>query len=239
MLKRWVSGVAAVGLVAAVCLMGASAASAGNAPSGQRMYGHTTFDFSSGHFVGGGGTIEPAYDDTTGTLVYLQTPNNPPVHPAKAIDPATGLPKNVAPIYLPMYPVGSGIDPSSLNCAHVPADNCPDHGPGVAGAAASIEPSVYQDPITGANLVVGHDHLVGIAKTGGDFNVLWEPVLILFTSVDASKTHITTLAQIKAAEAASPPQVFEVPLPQATFHCSVVSAAAYNHATPAPTVVGP
>ena len=109
----------------------------------------------------------------------------------------------------------------------------------MAGIAAATEPSVYTDPQTHANLVLGHDHLVGIAKTGGDFNVLWEPVLILFTSVDTSKTHITTLAQIKALEAASPPEVIEVPLPPATFHCSVVSVAAYNKATPAPTVVGP
>jgi hypothetical protein len=192
------------------------------------MYGNTTFDPVSGHFVGGGGAIEPAYDDTTGTLVYIQTPNGPPVHPANHIDPATGLPKNVAPIFLPMYPAGSGIDPASLNCAHVPADNCPDHGPLVAGAAMSIEPSVY------GGGVVGHDHLLGIASTGGDFNVLWEPVLVLFTSVDASMTHITTLAQIKSAEAAH--QAFEVPLPQATFHCSVVSAARYDQAIPAPTV---
>jgi hypothetical protein len=236
MLGRFVSGVAAVGLIVTFGLVGASPASAAGVPSGERMYGHATFDAASGHFVGGGGAIEPAYDDTTGTLVYLQTPNGPAVHPANHVDPATGLPKNVAPIYLPMYPAGSGIDPASLNCIHLladlttVADNCPDHGPEVAGAAMSIEPSVY-----GAG-VVGHDHLIGIAKTGGDFNVLWEPVLVLFTSVDASRTHITTLAQIKAAEAASPPQAFEVPLPPATFHCSVVSAAAYNRATPAPTV---
>jgi hypothetical protein len=192
------------------------------------MYGNTTFDAVSGHFVGGGGSIEPAYDDTTGTLVYIQTPNGPPVHPAQHIDPATGLPKNVAPIYLPMYPAGSGIDPASLNCAHVPADNCPDHGPLVAGVAATIEPAVYGPG------VLGHDHLLGIASTGGDFNVLWEPVLVLFTSVDASKTHITTLAQIKDAEKRG--DAFEVPIPPATFHCSVVSAASYNRATPAPSV---
>ena len=91
-----------------------------------------------------------------------------------------------------------------------------------------IEPSVY------GGGVVGHDHLLGIASTGGDFNVLWEPVLVLFTSVSASMTHITTLAEIKAAEAAN--EAFEVPLPPATFHCSVVSAARYNQATSAPTV---
>jgi hypothetical protein len=95
-------------------------------------------------------------------------------------------------------------------------------------------PSVYQ-----AGAVLGHDHLAGIAKSGGDFNVIWEPVLVLFTSVNAVKAvgHITTLAQINAALAAN--QIMEVSLPQADFHCSVVSAAAYARGTPAPTVVGP
>ena len=180
-------------------------------------------------FTGGGGVVEPAIDDTTGNLVYLLTPTNAKTHPNA---------HNVAPLYLPVYPVGSGIDPATLNCAHVPADNCPDHGPGVAGAAKSIMPSVYgslDGTVPGG--VLGHDHLVGIASTGGDFNVIWEPVLVLFTNADAAKTHITTLAQIKAAEAAG--QAFEVPLPQLDFHCSSVSAAVYARGTPAPTVVGP
>ncbi|HWS46710.1 MAG TPA: hypothetical protein VN636_12670 [Acidimicrobiia bacterium] len=231
------SGIAVVGLVTAFGAIGASPGSAAGAPSGQRMYGNTTFDAASGHFVGGGGAIEPAYDDMTGTLVYLQTPNNPPVHPANHIDPSTGLPKNVAPLYLPVYPDGSGIDPATLNCAHIPADNCPDHGPGIAGAAAAIEPAVYKDPTTGKNLVIGHDHLVGIASTGGDFNVLWEPVAVFFTSVAAAATHPVTLADLKAIEAKG--GAFEIPLPADTFHCGSVSAAAYARATPAPGVVGP
>jgi hypothetical protein len=232
MLKRF--AVATI-LVGSLALLGAaSAVWAGNAPSGQRMYGNASFDSTAGVFTGGGGTIEPAYDDSTGTLVYLQTPNGPHVHLVNKIDPDTGMPVNVAPIYLPMYPAGSGIDPASLNCAHVPADNCPDHGPLVAGAAMGIDPVVY-----GAG-VLGHDHLIGIASTGGDFNVLWEPVLVLFTAKGCAAghptcnvTHITTLDQIQKAEKAG--QAFEVPLPQATFHCSSVSAAAYERATPAPT----
>ena len=236
MLKRFAAATFLIGSLA--LLIAAPATWAGNAPSGQRMYGDTSFDAAAGVFTGGGGTIEPAYDLNTGTLVYLQTPNGPHVNLVKKIDPATGMPINVAPIYLPMYPAGSGIDPSTLNCAHVPADNCPDHGPGVAGAAMAIDPAVY------GGGVVGHDHLVGIASTKGDFNVLWEPVLVLFTNSGCAAndptcnvTHITTLAQIQAAEAAG--HAFEVPLPQATFHCSAVSAAAYLRGTPAPTVVGP
>ena len=225
-------------LIGAVALVVATAAiPAGPTPSGQRMYGNASFalanpaDPTSGSFSGGGGTIEPAYDDATGTLVYLQTPNGPAVHPPKKIDPSTEMPINVAPIYLPMYPVGSGIDPATLNCAHVPADNCPDHGPLLAAVAASIMPSVY------GGGVVGHDHLVGIASTGGDFNILWEPVLVLFTNPAAATTHITTLAQID--DAVTHHKAIEVPIPPATFHCSSVSAAAYWRGTPSPTVVGP
>jgi hypothetical protein len=201
-------------------------------PSGQVMIGNTSLSLTpTPHFTGGGGVVEPAIDDANGNTVYLLTPTNAKTHPNA---------HNVAPLYLPVYPVGSGIDPSSLNCAHMPADNCPDHGPGVAGAAMGIVPSVY-GPATpgGPGRVLGHDHLVGIASTGGDFNVIWEPVLVLFTSVDAAVAagHITTLIQIRAAEAAG--QAFEVPLPQLDFHCSAVSAAVFASGTPAPTVVGP
>lgn len=234
MFKRVLLACAVVALGALVVSAAGWAGSGGSSdplPSGQVTYGNSSFDVATGEFVGGGGAIEPAYDDGTGTIVYLQTPNNGHFNSVNKIDPDTGMPINVAPIYLPVYPKNSGIDPATLNCAHVPADNCPDHGPAVAGAAMSIMPSVY------GGGVAGHDHLVGIAKSGGDFNVLWEPVLVLFTNTAAAKTHITTLAQIQAAEAAG--NAIEVPLPQLTFHCSVVSAAAYNRGTPSPTVVGP
>jgi hypothetical protein len=191
-------------------------------PSGQRMIGNASFSTATKTFTGGGGVVEPAYDDATGTLVYLLTPTNAKVHPNA---------HNVAPLYLPVYPVGSGIDPASLNCAHQPADNCPDHGPAVAGAAMAIVPGVY------GGGVLGHDHLVGIASTGGDFNVIWEPVLVLFTNPAAATQHITTLAQINTLLGTG--QIIEVPLPQLEFHCASVSAAVYASGTPAPTVVGP
>ena len=224
------------GLVTAFGVFGgAAASSAGTDPSGQVMYGHTTFVPSPtspnppGHFAGGGGTIEPAYNDTTGTLIYLQTPVNAHVNPND---------HNVAPLYIPVYPVDPGFT-ATLNCLHVPADNCPDHGPPVAAAAESAFPDVYGQ--VGANGVLGHDHLAGIASSGGDFNVLWEPTLVLFTSMEAVHMvgHITTLAQITAATAGPNPEAILVPLPQLDFHCSVVSAAAYARGTPSPTVVGP
>jgi hypothetical protein len=194
-------------------------------PSGQVMIGNTSYSTATGHFTGGGGTVEPAIDDANGNTVYLFTPNNAKTH-ANA--------HNFAPLYLVVYPVGSGIDPASLNCQHLLADlttlhdNCIDHGLIVAGAASASP--VYTDG------VLGHDHLVGIASTGGDFNIIWEPVLVLFNSVDASKTRILTLDALNTAYGAR--QVSETPLPFLDFNCASVSAALFNSGTPAP-VVGP
>jgi hypothetical protein len=199
-----------------------TAVSATSWPSGQRMLAATTFNFTTGHFTGGGATIEPAINDANGNLVYLLTPNKVLAHPND---------HNVANIYLPVYPVGSGIDPTTLNCAHLPGDNCADHGPGVAGAAANIMPNVY------GGGVVGHDHLVGIASTKGDFNIIWQPVLVLFTNPDAATTRLLTLDGINAALANG--DVIEIPLPQLDFNCSVVSASVYDHATPGPVIGGP
>jgi hypothetical protein len=221
--------IATFGVALAFGLVGVStAAGAAGMPSGQRMIGGASFSAATGTFTGGGATIEPAYDDANGSLVYLLTPTNAKVNPPKPIDPSTGMPVNTAPLYLPVYPTGSGIDPATLNCAHLPADNCPDHGPEIAGAAMGIMPGVYSGG------VVGHDHLVGIAKSGGDFNVLWEPVVVLFTNANAAKQHLTTLDEINAAVANH--DAIEVPLPQADFKCASVSAKVYAHATPAPSV---
>lgn len=196
-------------------------AGASDLPSGQVMIGHTSFDSSTGTFTGGGGTVEPAYDDSTGTLVYLLTPNHAPAHPNS---------NNVAPIYIPIYPTGSTV--GTLNCMHQPGDNCPDHGPLLAGLAKTLSTAVY------GRGVLGHDHLVGIASTGGDFNVLWEPIAVIFTDKaltdGAINTHLTTLDAIRAAETNG--DAFEIPLPQATFHCSAVSATVYDNGTPAPTL---
>ncbi len=222
MFRKLMSGAMALSLVAAFSALVGGPASAATSPSGQRMTAQTSFDAVSGQFIGGGGSVEPAYDDVTGTIIYLWTPNKAKVHPNA---------HNVAPLYLPVYPTGVGIDPASLNCAHVPADNCANHGVGVAGAAQQIMPGVYGDG------VAGHDHLAGVASSGGDFNVIWEPTLVLFTSKDAAMQHITTDAQID--EAVDAGQAIEVPLPQLDFNCAIVGAAVYNHAAPAPTIPTP
>lgn len=214
---------------ASLAAIGVPSSSAG-APTGEVTLGHGSFTATSMTFTGGGATVEPAYDLANGTAVYLLTPNKAPVHVHGTPPP------NVAPLYLVVYPVGSGIDPMSLNCAHMTpsattvADNCPDHGFLVAGGAMAAEPTVY-----GAG-VLGHDHLVGISSSGGDFNVVWEPVLVVFTSMTAAAQRITTLGALQAAADAT--RVEEIPLPELDFNCAVVSASVYAHGTPAPVVGG-
>jgi hypothetical protein len=129
----------------------------------------------------------------------------------------------VAPLYIVEYPVGSSV--GRLNCMlTVTPDNCPTHNSAIAQAAMAIMPGVYS---SGA---IGHDHLVGIAGTGGDFNVAWQVVLVLFTNSAAADTmHLTTLAQVRRAEQSG--DAIEVPTP-ITFNCSYVSPAVYAHGTP-------
>lgn len=150
-------------------------------------------------------------------------------------DPVKSNPIASAPFYLPVYPASSTIVTNgvTLNCQDVPAENCPDHGPAVAGLAQLFEPTVYPGALPGA--VLGHDHLMAGPGSHGDFNVAWVPTLVLFTKPAAANTHITTLAQINAMIASKnvitvplDGTPFEgVPLPNLTFHCSVVSAAVY------------
>ena len=179
------------------------AEAAASIPSGERIHGQST--------------IEPVYDDTTGNLNFVMTPN-------KAPNPVNSNPKSWAPFYVPVYPLSASASVGTLQCAHLPADNCPDHGPPIAGAAASIVPSVY------GSGVLGHDHLMAPPGSGGDFNIAWEPILVLFTSSAAANTHLTTLAQINAAVNSG--NAFEVPLPQLTFQCEVVPANLYANSTP-------
>ena len=183
------------------------AEAAASIPSGERIHGQST--------------IEPVYDDTTGNLNFVMTPN-------KAPNPVNSNPKSWAPFYVPVYPLSASASVGTLQCAHLPADNCPDHGPPIAGAAASIVPSVYGAP--DGSGVLGHDHLMAPPGSGGDFNIAWEPILVLFTSSAAANTHLTTLAQINAAVNSG--NAFEVPLPQLTFQCEVVPANLYANSTP-------
>ena len=201
MYRKVLSLIVALGVITVFSMFGRTGTgTAATLPSGERTFGQTV--------------LEPAYDGTTGGLIYLSTPMhahvNPNVH-------------DVAPLYLVVYPTSAPV--GTLSCEDIPVENCPDHGPWVAGIAESAVPGVY------GSGVQGHDHIGAIASSGGDFNVLWEPILVLFTNSQAANTmHLTTLAAIKSAEASG--DAFEIPLPALTFHGSVVSESAYAHGVP-------
>jgi hypothetical protein len=189
---------AIAGTVAIAACLAASPVLAADPPTGEHHFGHVT--------------IEPAYNDATGDIIYLLTPDKAPF-------PSHTNPSSVAPLYMIMYPPGTNW---TLNCEGVPG-NCPDHDLLAASAATSIMPSVYgTDPMA----VPGHDHLVD-APGGADFNVPWHVYIELFTSPGAVR-HITTDAQLDAAKDAG--QVIEVDT-GLEFLCSVVPAQTYWRGT--------
>ncbi len=180
----------------------------------------------SGEVQQGQSILEPAYNDADGSIIYLNTP----IHAPLKLKPNTPL----APLYVIVYPTSAAGAIGTMDCAHQPVDNCPDHGPAIAGLAESTVPGVYA-PSGGVSGVWGHDHILAgppaPPPTGGDFNVPWEPIAVLF--LDASKiTHITTLAELTAAESAG--DVMLIPLLAASFHCNVVAAPVYNNGVPVP-----
>jgi hypothetical protein len=197
-------------VAAAVCslLLMAVPVSAAGAPSGERFIGNAA--------GGRGAAIEPAYDDMTGELTYIVTPTGAP-NPSQASDRA------VSPLYIVVYP--STYPGWALSCMGVPG-NCPDHDGLIAGAATAIEPGVYgTDPAA----VPGHDHLIGLANTGGDWNVAWHVFVILFTNAAAANTHITTEAQLDAAISAGDALAIDSGI---VFNCSVVPASLYWRGAP-------
>jgi hypothetical protein len=225
MSRRLLFIVVVAGCVTGLAGLAAASPPPVSSPSGERIIG--------GSGSNGGTVVEPAYDDQTGEIRYLSTPTG-------TDHPVPTNPRATAPLYLPVYPVGSTATPAStLNCQHLP-ENCPDHGPGVAHLAQVFEPGVYGNGTTIPGDVQGHDHLMAGPGSGGDFNVAWVPTLVLFTNSAAANTHITTLT--KLTEMFANGDVIEVPLdgnpfegvalPNRTFHCSVVSAAVYAHGVP-------
>ena len=174
-------------------------------PSGERQLGQTI--------------IEPGYDDRTGKLIYVMTPEGAPF-------PSHANAHAISPLFLFVYPNSAAGSVGTMNCAHEGGDNCPDHGPGIADLAQATVPSVY------GNGVWGHDHIMD-GPGGSDFNVTWQVVVVLFTNAAAANTHITTEAQLDAAIDAGDAFTIETPT---IFHCNLVSAATYARATPIPAV---
>jgi len=194
-----------VALAASACLFPLNGV-ADSLPSGERTLGNAT--------------IEPAYNDAHGSIVYLLTPNR--LAPLGASNPINTVdPHAVAPLYLVVYPPGTeGV----FDCMGVPG-NCPDHDGVIAGVATAVMPAVYGSD---ASAIPGHDHLVGMPHTG-DFNVPWHVFIELFTP-GAAVSHITTLTQLDAASRAGRLRQVDSGI---TFVCSVVSQSAYLSGAPA------
>lgn len=175
----------------------------------------------SGEVQLGQSILEPAYNDANGSLIYILTP----IHAPLKLKTHTPL----APLYVILYPNSVAGPIGTVNCAHQPVDNCPDHGPALAGLAEATQPVVY------ASGVWGHDHILAAPPapppTGGDFNVQWEPVAVVFTDT-THITHIKTLSALMAAKSAG--YVEFIPLLSASFNCAVISGSAYNRGTPVP-----
>lgn len=180
----------------------AVAAPANGLPSGERHFGQVS--------------VEPAFDDQTGGTIFLLTPDKSPF-PTKVNSHAT------APLYLVEYPPGTTV--GTLDCMGIPG-NCPDHDAAVAGAAVSIMPGVYG---TDVSLVPGHDHLVAPPASGGDFNIAWEVIEVLFTNKAAANTRLTTEAAIDAAVARGDAITVDLGF---SFTCVVVPANVYWKGTP-------
>jgi len=176
--------------------------------------------------VGGKATVEPAFNDLDGSHMYLLTPSNLP-----SPDPSNMHAQ--ANLYIIVYPRSSAAYINTpLDCAHYPMDNCPDHGPKIAGLAEAMQPGVYAPLADKSTGVLGHDHIGGAPPTGNgptDFNVSWLPVVVLFKSAATAETRVTTLAQLQALEKAQ--LVQEIPLVPAIFQCAVVPSKLYYMGT--------
>jgi hypothetical protein len=198
--------VMAVAAAFVAALVAVIPAAADSIPSGQRVFGQSV--------------LEPVYnDENAGQIGYIKQPEQSP-------QPLPANPVAWAPFYLVVYPVASTAATTYL-CMHLPVDNCPTHGPGIASLAQSKEPSVY-----GAG-VAGHDHLMDFPG-GPDFNIAWEPIIVLFTpqavTDGAVNEHVLTDAQISALVANG--DAIEVPRPTRVFICASVPASLYDRATP-------
>lgn len=178
---------------------GPSRSIASSLPSGERQVGKTS--------------IEPAYDDATGSIVYLLTPEKSPF-------PTKANARSWAPLYLVEYPAASTV--GTLNCMGVPG-NCPDHDAEVAAVAMGAMPSVY------GNGVLGHDHLVAVPGGGGDFNIAWNVIEVVFTNAAAANQHLTTDQAVDDAVTRGDAILINLGF---AFTCAVVPAAVYNNGTP-------
>src|SRR3954466_7737270 len=77
------------------------ALAAGQVPSGERVLGRTV--------------IEPGYDDRTGNLIYVMTPEGAPF-------PSNANTHAISPLFLIVYPNSAADAVGTMNCAHEGGD---------------------------------------------------------------------------------------------------------------------
>jgi hypothetical protein len=181
--------------------------------------------------------------ENSGEVGYINTP-------AGTQHPVPSNPASWSPIYLPVYPTSSTITTTGsgangpLDCQHFEAtgtDNCPDHGNAIAGLAKSCPAPIPVLPGSDscsqavrnvyAGGVAGHDHIMDF-HGGADWNVAWEPIIVLFTNANAANTRLLTDTQIEAAIASH--NAIAIPRPGRTFHCSLVSDSVWALSTAVP-----
>lgn len=186
--------------------------------------------------------LEPVFNaENLGEVGYINTPNG-------TTHPVPSNPASWSPIYLPVYPTSSTITTTGsgatgpLSCEHFEGspgtDNCPDHGNTIAGLAKGCPAPIPVVPGSDscsqlvrnvyAGGVAGHDHVMDFPG-GADWNVAWEPIIVLFTNPAAANTRLLTDVQIEAAIASH--NAIAIPLPNRTFHCSLVSASVWALST--------
>jgi len=177
--------------------------------------------------------LEPVFNaENSGEVGYMSTP-------AGTQHPVPVNPKAWSPIYLSVYPNGSTINTGGtgatgpLSCWHTPTENCPSHGNAIAGLAMSCPAAIPVCTQAVRNVyaggVLGHDHLFDF-HGADDWNVAWEPIIVLFTNATAANTRLLTDKQIDDAVTAG--NAIEIPLPNLTFHCSLVSDSVWALTTP-------
>jgi hypothetical protein len=163
----------------------------------------------------------PLYDWDTGKIIVGSTPVNCQYVDTCAPGTSKVVPKSqIQPFYLVVYPLGVKVP---VECLHVPADNCPDHGPLIADGAKKLVPSVYGEG------VLGHNHLS--APLGSkDYRVIAEPILVLFKTRAAANQLVTTKKQVM--DLVKKGVAFLYPAPQYTFINYIVDPKLYDQGTP-------
>lgn len=180
----------------------------------------------SGQTAFGQSTVEPAIDDADGSTVFLLTPDHVPF-------PSVSNPRASAPMYIPMFPANSTIDPTTLNCQPHNCDHLnvlPFAAPGYPNGGATC--TNFGFAAGACSLVLGHDHLIGVRPTG-DFNVAWHVILVVFMPKafkDGAINHrILTLTDlmslVNSGDVITPPTAI-------VFNCSIVSQTVYLKGTP-------